>query len=245
MPSIADSTTGEGARPVILLNASGTQITDFPAAANGVLIGAVNETAPATDTASSGMNGRLQRIAQRLTTLLPVGQTTKAASLGVALASDQFPNAAESAPAATTITVGAYAALDQVGTLLTFTNMVSTAGNACRIDEMHILSKANVGAALQLWLFNAAPTLTSPGDNNAWQPTDGDMATCVGIIDSGPYYVGSATTLNQFSTRKVDKVCVTSGSTSLFGYLVTSVGSTPSYASTTDLTVRLVRTPDV
>jgi hypothetical protein len=34
------------------------------------LIGAVTETAPATDTASSGLNGRLQRIAQRLTSMI-------------------------------------------------------------------------------------------------------------------------------------------------------------------------------
>jgi hypothetical protein len=33
-------------------------------------IGGLTETAPATDTASSGLNGRLQRIAQRLTTLI-------------------------------------------------------------------------------------------------------------------------------------------------------------------------------
>lgn len=33
-------------------------------------IGSLTETAPATDTASSGLNGRLQRIAQRLTTLI-------------------------------------------------------------------------------------------------------------------------------------------------------------------------------
>lgn len=32
--------------------------------------GALTETAPATDTASSGLNGRLQRIAQRLSTLI-------------------------------------------------------------------------------------------------------------------------------------------------------------------------------
>jgi hypothetical protein len=38
--------------------------------------GALTETAPATDTASSGLNGRLQRIAQRLTTLLAVFPTT-------------------------------------------------------------------------------------------------------------------------------------------------------------------------
>ncbi|MER8754069.1 hypothetical protein NKH69_00095 [Mesorhizobium sp. M0976] len=39
-------------------------------AAEAVLIGAVTETSPATDTASSGLNGRLQRIAQRITALL-------------------------------------------------------------------------------------------------------------------------------------------------------------------------------
>lgn len=33
-------------------------------------IGGLTETAPSTDTASSGLNGRLQRIAQRLTTLI-------------------------------------------------------------------------------------------------------------------------------------------------------------------------------
>lgn len=56
--------------------------------------GSLTETAPATDTASSGTNGRLQRIAQRITSLIALlptvlGQTTKAASLSVALASDQ------------------------------------------------------------------------------------------------------------------------------------------------------------
>lgn len=60
------------------------------AAASDTLIGAVNETAPASDTASSGINGRLQRIAQRITALLPtsIGQKAKTASLSVVLASD-------------------------------------------------------------------------------------------------------------------------------------------------------------
>jgi len=38
--------------------------------AGNVLTGAVTETAPATDTASSGLNGRLQRIAQRISTFI-------------------------------------------------------------------------------------------------------------------------------------------------------------------------------
>lgn len=40
------------------------------------VIGATNETAPVSDTATSGLNGRLQRIAQRLTTLLSSGAAT-------------------------------------------------------------------------------------------------------------------------------------------------------------------------
>lgn len=75
-----------------------TKLTSQATAANqtaqATLTGAVNETAPATDTASSGLNGRLQRIAQRLTSLIglfptAIGQTTKAGSLSVTLASDQ------------------------------------------------------------------------------------------------------------------------------------------------------------
>lgn len=61
--------------------------------ANGVLVGAVTETAPANDTASSGLNGRLQRIAQNITSLialLPVSLGIKAAtgSLSIVPASD-------------------------------------------------------------------------------------------------------------------------------------------------------------
>src|ERR1051325_7568703 len=54
---------------------------------------ALNETAPASDTASSGLNGRLQRIAQRITSLIALlptslGTKTAANSLAVTLASD-------------------------------------------------------------------------------------------------------------------------------------------------------------
>jgi hypothetical protein len=49
--------------------------------AQNTLIGAVNETAPASDTANSGLNGRLQRIAQRLTSLITgVGAITDASA---------------------------------------------------------------------------------------------------------------------------------------------------------------------
>lgn len=56
-------------------------------------LGSLTEAAPATDTASSGLNGRLQRIAQRLTSiiaLLPgsLGQKARNASLAVTLSTE-------------------------------------------------------------------------------------------------------------------------------------------------------------
>lgn len=62
--------------------------------AQSILVGAVNETSPVTDTASSGLNGRLQRIAQRITSLIALipaslGQKSMANSFAVTLASDQ------------------------------------------------------------------------------------------------------------------------------------------------------------
>src|ERR1019366_2945537 len=42
-------------------------------------VGGLTETAPATDTASSGLNGRLQRIAQRITSLIAATLATSVA----------------------------------------------------------------------------------------------------------------------------------------------------------------------
>lgn len=58
-------------QPVTLVsNGLEVDLSGIAAAATAAQIGAVGETAPTTDTASSGLNGRLQRIAQRLTTAI-------------------------------------------------------------------------------------------------------------------------------------------------------------------------------
>lgn len=58
------------------------------------LMGAVTETAPASDTDPSGLNGRLQRLAQGITSLIALvpaslGQKTMANAFAVSIASDQ------------------------------------------------------------------------------------------------------------------------------------------------------------
>ena len=68
------------------MDSAGRLVTADEAAAT--LVGAVTETAPASDTASSGLNGRLQRIAQRLTSLIalvPASLGSKAASASLSV----------------------------------------------------------------------------------------------------------------------------------------------------------------
>ena len=85
-------------------DAGNTSLTNIDAkvstAANQTIlntrVGDLTETAPGTDTASSGLNGRLQRIAQRITSLIALlptslGQKTSANSFPVVVASDQSP----------------------------------------------------------------------------------------------------------------------------------------------------------
>jgi hypothetical protein len=106
-----------------------SQATAAKQDAEAILIGAVTETAPATDIASSGLNGRLQRIAQRITSmmaLLPssIGQKAKAASLSVVLASDDDSLALlgavnEAAPATDTASSGHNGRLQRIAQRIT------------------------------------------------------------------------------------------------------------------------------
>jgi hypothetical protein len=64
-----DTASGK-ALPVQLRDSTGTEIVPLTTSDFDTKIGSLTETAPTTDTASSGLNGRLQRIAQRLTTLI-------------------------------------------------------------------------------------------------------------------------------------------------------------------------------
>lgn len=81
LANAADPAWVEGALVEASVDLSGHQ--RVIAAATNTLVGAVNETAPATDTASSGLNGRLQRIAQRITALIGTAGTPSANVLTV------------------------------------------------------------------------------------------------------------------------------------------------------------------
>lgn len=82
---------------IVINDSTGTEVVPLTTTDFDSKTGSLTETAPATDTASSGLNGRLQRIAQRLTTLIAVFPTTldtnsgnkSASTLRFVLATDQ------------------------------------------------------------------------------------------------------------------------------------------------------------
>jgi hypothetical protein len=108
--------------------------------AQSTLYGAVTETAPASDTASSGLNGRLQRIAQRITSLIALipaslGQKTSAASLAVTISSDQSAVAIKQTPQTT-------------GGLTTYHLVSAATTNATNI-------KASAGQVFGWYIYNS------------------------------------------------------------------------------------------
>lgn len=87
----------------LVLDADGNlkvSVAAAPGGASTAQIGAVNETAPASDTASSGLNGRLQRIAQRVTSLIALLPTSL--GLGGGLKVDPAPGDYETVAAGAT-----------------------------------------------------------------------------------------------------------------------------------------------
>lgn len=175
-----------GSLPVVLTAAQVTTLTP-PAAITGFAtettlatrlsesdfdtkVGALTETAPATDTASSGLNGRLQRIAQRLTSLI--------ALLPAALVSGRLDVNIGAAPAVVTTTHGK--TLKTVSGSLTADTDVIAAVATKRIKVVAyslisvgtnanlVLFKSNGAAGTELWrVLMQSSTAIAAGANLA------------------------------------------------------------------------------
>lgn len=123
---LAPTSTRVGSDGAIAVSLAGGA-TEAKQDAEIVLIGALTETAPGTDTASSGLNGRLQRIAQRLTSLIalvPASLGSKAAASSFAV-TDSTEDIArmgiitETAPASDTASSGINGRLQRIAQRLT------------------------------------------------------------------------------------------------------------------------------
>ncbi len=199
--------------------------TQTTLAATNVLVGAVTESAPASDTASSGLNGRLQRIAQRITSLIALlpaslGQKTMANSFPVCFASDQSVSVAPvsaikevavelTRPSDTT----AYTSGDIVSnstvatTLMEFASVAATNGASCYITGIHIITdKKAITPQFRLHFWNASDPTTSADNAANRSPLYADDSKYCGYWDMPPMQ-SSADTTNGTSSWSTDESC--------------------------------------
>lgn len=125
-----------------------TLASDDPAVAG---IGGLTETAPATDTASSGLNGRLQRIAQRLTSLIALLPTSLGAQGGLKI---------EGVAAGTAVPVSGTVAVSAVSGTTTISGTVTAnAGTNLNTSALALESGGNLAAIpSRLGEVQASPT---------------------------------------------------------------------------------------
>ena len=133
------------------------------------------------------------------------------------------------------VTAGAYSAKDVVGGLLTFANAVSVYKGSGIIRKVVVKNNAMVADLLMVNLFSQAPAIIA--DNGAYDPTDAEMVTCIGVIPivAADYVLA---TDNAIAMKLVEcPFVLVSGGTSLFVYV--STVATPSYAAITDFSITL------
>jgi hypothetical protein len=150
-----------------------------------VRAGDLAETAPASDTASSGLNGRLQRIAQRLTSLIAllpsaIGQSTMSGSLGVAIASDQSAIPVNTTPAAIADT--GLATIDTNPEILSTDPTANTAGTATTAYTLGFLNRWAVKLSQLLNVRVGDLTETAPASDTASSGLNGRLQRIAQLI---------------------------------------------------------------
>ena len=128
---------------------------------------------------------------------------------------------------------------DYVGqntTPITLTGVADVAGAYATLLDVIVLDKDLQSQPLELWFFNASPTV--PNSNAAWNVSDADAANCVGVV---PVTAWFASTLNAIGMASPHLKMKTNASANLFMAIVTR--GTPTY-SASGLQIRLLFAQD-
>lgn len=126
----------------------------------------------------------------------------------------------------------AYTAKDAVGGLLTFAAAARASGGSLVVQSVQIEDKGQQMPALDLVLFDR--TLTAPTDNAIFNPSDAELATCVGIVSTGTWSDLSTNSIAVINNVGLEVVL---NGTDLFGVLVNR--GTPTFPGTGDIVVTI------
>jgi len=198
--------------------------------------GALTETAPASDTASSGLNGRLQRIAQRLSSLItalgsPMQATGGTVGLvGGTAAIGSIIGRTTQIPATPAVTNGAYLANKEVGPLMSFA--IGGAGSGTLMSISVTCKTVQVNSFI-LYVFPSNPSSTTWTDNSTPAINAADVSKCLGAFTLN----APASGLGTHTVWNLNGIGAQFVGATLYGVLVTSAGITLN--STSDIVVTL------
>lgn len=107
-----------------------------------------------------------------------------------------------------------------------FANAVRFPGGSGTITGFNFIDRDDQGAPLELWLFSKQVTLAAA--DAAFALSDGDLALCVGVIPTGPYFDAGNGQIAVNSTVRM-RFTLPYGTT-LYGAL--KAPTTPTYSAT-------------
>lgn len=122
----------------------------------------------------------------------------------------------------TTATTG-YALGDVLGSEITLTSMARANGGYFTIASALLVDKANITAAIDMFLFSAASTPAADNAANAW--ADADMLNLLGVIHFSDAITSANNRLVQGTNLPLTLKCGSS-TTSVFAVLVTRTAHT-------------------
>lgn len=129
----------------------------------------------------------------------------------------------------------AYAAGDLVGTKMSFSDAVRVDGGGGLLHTVTVSDLGKQGAVLDLVLFDSDPSATTFTDNDPLDVADADLTKIVGVVQVLAYTDFADNSVAVEPAAGV--VFKLASGTTLYGALVARTA--PTYASTSDLKVRL------
>lgn len=137
-----------------------------------------------------------------------------------------------------TITAGAYSANSVIGGLLTFPNCLASTNPRGEVRAVHVYDNDKQGQDLKLYCFDSLPTVIA--DTADFNPSAADLAKICAIVPITTHIAFTTRGLSYANNQAISVWTLDTASGALTGVLyayLVAIG-TPTYASTSSLTIR-------
>lgn len=139
-----------------------------------------------------------------------------------------------------TIDAGAYSAFDDIGGKFTVSDSIPIHIESAAIVSARIFDKASQAHPYELFIFDQDPSASTITNNAAITMADADLTKIAGVIQ---FATATRFAFADNSFTAVDGLYIpvkpSAGTTTFYAALRTGSGGTPTYVSTSDITIEL------